>query len=679
MMLYRRNCIDISGRFTRTVRAVWLRLFLFGLLFSVSAVFACDVKKLELYIGDDKATAEGENTDTVYKKAGESFGWFVKWYWSSTSDEYNGDIYLEGVSEDTINETGSGWLDDSGTVTIPDNMETGENKTVKAKVGKGATPTEWMETEVTNLTVVSFEIVTPDEFPVYVAVNDSVALGCTFEPSTILTETYAWSKESGPGTVTFSPSSTSEDPSFSANIAGEYEVKSVCSIGGYSFEDTAGKFIVVLSGSLVLEDKHTGNSVADQADGGPPPPDTLYAGTDATDGYGDVKFWLVDPTPSVVYDWVITPGEDLEGTLIETTNPPYEDKCDDLEAGKKYTITVTTVSDPTYERKIEFIIPKLEITNDADEIITTTQTVSVGSEIHLKTTIEPSGLTPSDWVWTVPEIRVKDYVTTDLGDGRSKAEVIYLEETDLDDDNVTFYWVDGADGRSVSVSCKIEGVTCTDTVQFDVKSPTMQQSYIDTGTIKVGKISGKWNLMCGDLALGDEGFTYVVNVKKNVFDGQIKFVQIMQADLQKTFDNNSTKSWKVPDIGTAWWLDVSDPYQGVGPWSLPASGWCSKYMNDYPIIPLGLEENEKKMDNKFMDFSAHLMFKPTSTDAIWVPLEQINWGWKGIAETSDGGENWTKTSGAYDPNPPEVNTPPEFPEWDDTKTNDPEHPTWQAD
>jgi len=677
MMLYRRNCIDSSGRFTRTVRAALLRLFLFSILFSVPSVFATDDQELELYIGNNETAAILGNTATVYKKAGEEFGWFAKWYWTSTSDEYNGDLYLEGVSEDPIYDSGSGWRDDSGTVTIPTTptpMETGEEKVVKAKVGKGASPTEWIETEVTNLTVVSFKIDTPEKFPVYVAVNDSLSLGSIFEPASITTESYAWTKESGPGTgiVTFTPNNatTAAQTSFSADTAGEYDVKCECEIDGYLFEDTAGKINVVLSGSLVLEDEHTGNSEVDQANGGPAPPDTLYAGTADDDGEGDVKFWLVDPTSGVDFDWEITPGEGLEGDLLSTDDPPYEDTCHDLEAGKEYTLTVTTASDTSYERKIEFVIPKVEITDEDDDVITTTEDVSVGSKMHLKTKIEPSGLTADDYKWTVPEKLVEGYDKTDLGNGRSKAEVDEMEKEDFENSTITFYWVDGADGRDVSVSCTIEGVPCTDTVQFNVKRPTTSNSdIISDGDIEVTGLK----LHYGSLTI--PGFGWDIIVHGVGFPGEIKFTQVMAADVQRTKIDNSTESWKVPE----WWLDVADPYAGKQESLTPGFGSQVLSMVDAPAIPLPADY--KKMDNKFEKFKTYLMFKPDGTDSIWVPLKIVLWAWDAIAESTDEGTTWTETSEGEFPSPgPPIDFPTiQFPEWDDTKTNVPEHPTWQAD
>lgn len=53
------------------------------------------------------------------------------------------------------------------------------------------------------------------------------------------------------------------------------------------------------------------------------------------------------------------------------------------------------------------------------------------------------------------------------------------------------------------------------------------------------------------------------------------------------------------------------------------------------------------------------------------------WGWTGIAESTDGGNTWTKTSGAHDVDSPDGSMTTEFPEWPDTATD--EYPEWQSD
>ncbi len=92
-----------------------------------------------------------------------------------------------------------------------------------------------------KVTVVDVEIDTPASFPADVGVNDGLSLGSTGTPGG---GTYSWTKVSGPGNVTFSPSATAEDPTFSADAAGTYTVKVEYTKGGATASDTSGDIVV---------------------------------------------------------------------------------------------------------------------------------------------------------------------------------------------------------------------------------------------------------------------------------------------------------------------------------------------------------------------------------------------------------------------------------------------------
>jgi hypothetical protein len=99
--------------------------------------------------------------------------------------------------------------------------------------------------------IIDVVIDTPSSFPAYVTLGDSLALGCT--PLGVTGGSYSWSKVSGPGSVTFTPSAGAEDPSFSANQSGNYTVKVQYTKGGASVSDTSGTISVFASPVAILE------------------------------------------------------------------------------------------------------------------------------------------------------------------------------------------------------------------------------------------------------------------------------------------------------------------------------------------------------------------------------------------------------------------------------------------
>ncbi|MCK4373827.1 MAG: hypothetical protein KAX19_00820, partial [Candidatus Brocadiae bacterium] len=98
--------------------------------------------------------------------------------------------------------------------------------------------------DVILITAVDVEIHTPATFPAYVCLDGNLSLGCTVTPAAAGGGTYSWSKVTGPGNVTFTPSASAEDPSFSADAAGTYTVKVEYTKGGTTCSDTSGNIVV---------------------------------------------------------------------------------------------------------------------------------------------------------------------------------------------------------------------------------------------------------------------------------------------------------------------------------------------------------------------------------------------------------------------------------------------------
>ena len=92
--------------------------------------------------------------------------------------------------------------------------------------------------------VMDVEIDTPSSFPAYVALGENLSLGSTLTPASASGGTYAWAKVTGPGTVTFSPIASAEDPNFSADQAEDYTVKVEYAKGGATASDTSGTITV---------------------------------------------------------------------------------------------------------------------------------------------------------------------------------------------------------------------------------------------------------------------------------------------------------------------------------------------------------------------------------------------------------------------------------------------------
>lgn len=59
-------------------------------------------------------------------------------------------------------------------------------------------------------------------------------------------------------------------------------------------------------------------------------------------------------------------------------------------------------------------------------------------------------------------------------------------------------------------------------------------------------------------------------------------------------------------------------------------------------------------------FDMYLMFKPSSTEAIWVPIKKLNWGWDATAEKINGTWQIVGTPTKFSNPPTDVTTHPQW-------------------
>lgn len=111
----------------------------------------------------------------------------------------------------------------------------------------------------------------------------------------------------------------------------------------------------------------------------------------------------------------------------------------------------------------------VEITDHAGTPLAGLQTVNVGERVQLKVrVILPLGATIDSVQWTIPGTIIKDYVITP-----TTAQVQTIIPADLQQESITFYWVDGATGHIVEAKAIVNGLTCTASVTFDVNRPSV--------------------------------------------------------------------------------------------------------------------------------------------------------------------------------------------------------------
>lgn len=165
-------------------------------------------------------TTVGESVDVI---ADVEFGGPI-YYW-----DWDWPYALEGTYDEySYSSTATVWSNTPGQYTVD----------VEGEDDYGQWDSDWA-----YVYVIDVEIDTPSSFPAYVELGNNLALGSTSYGAT--GGTYSWTKVSGPGTVTFSPSASDPDPDFSANQSGNYTVKVEYTKEEATASDTSGTITVV--------------------------------------------------------------------------------------------------------------------------------------------------------------------------------------------------------------------------------------------------------------------------------------------------------------------------------------------------------------------------------------------------------------------------------------------------
>jgi hypothetical protein len=287
---------------------------------------------------------------------------------------------------------------------------------------------------------------------------------------------------------------------------------------------------------------------------------------------------------------------------------------------------------------------QVDIFQDSTKVTNQTQNVIVGQQINLSVQVQPSGISMTKTQWTIPGTVVKNYVIA-YTDKQSPTSDVLTALTDLSPSAITYYWVDGADGRVVQVTFKVNGTPFTLQTTFNVKQPTATIR-CDTGLVGANTAWGHWVLGFG-VPIGP-GITLTwSSTTPNGFSGTYEWVQTVNPVHSKTDTNG--KVWTFQGAG----LDTQYPYP------INSDG----HVYDSPQVSLTPDANGTYVTATGNDsFQMYYMFQPSFSNSIWVPLNVINWFWSGTAVWDATNQIWDCTARDSSPNPPAPTTTT-FPQW----------------
>ncbi len=273
-----------------------------------SLLLACKVESVTLYVGATAADAAADGAgQTVSIPVGDT----AYFYATCTVPENPAELDIEWQ----FKLDGDGSFGDTTTTSYDDTDNTDsdeyapfgvhDNIAVRARLS-GATT--WVTSDPTcTVNAVKIEIVSPAtaSFPKYIGIDTGLTLISEITPAAGTGGTYTWSKVSGAGTATFSPSDDSTT-SFSADTVGSYTVKVEYAIGEGTCSDSAGT-IEVVDAKMIFK-------------AGTPSVETSSV-TRAESGAFEIVDGDGDPIPGATYaNWAFDGDDDVDASDASHTD-----------------------------------------------------------------------------------------------------------------------------------------------------------------------------------------------------------------------------------------------------------------------------------------------------------------------------------------------------------------------
>lgn len=299
---------------------------------------------------------------------------------------------------------------------------------------------------------------------------------------------------------------------------------------------------------------------------------------------------------------------------------------------------------------------ELEIVDDAGAVLSSKQTKTVGERIALTVRTRTPGCSISNVKWDISGAIVKNYI-----DGATSAVVTNIADADRKSITITFYWVDGADGRTAKVDCVCTNCggakTKSASVTFDVKAPTLAHLKATTSTVGFDNLAAPSYVQFGLPASGTSGikWDWKVTVPATV-DGWLKDVQVINTTTKQTASGKK-QVWtiagkKVPPGVEQ--LDTTNPYSMPGDFHATkgfpqkvakGADYIDDYTSDSPRSPLSGTTAASVSDG----FSYYVMYKPDLPRSIWVPVGVAGWYWRFSALLGSSGWTLSGASNAINP------------------------------
>ncbi len=338
---------------------------------------------------------------------------------------------------------------------------------------------------------------------------------------------------------------------------------------------------------------------------------------------------------------------------------------------EELTVEFRVNDDLICEPNTNLTIIRVDIKRDDQVITDTTTDVMVGQKIGLTGEVSPAGFVFDSQAWTIPDTTVKTYSQT-----VDKATKSDLTQTDLEQEDVSYYWIDGDAAREVKYTVVASGTTCEGKSIFNVKRPTatlISQTTTEQPPVGLRDLGKGLELVFGSFDSPGIAWIAEVNTPSNGA-GKIAFVQLINFDGHMTLEDNR----KAKGISDGYALDPSPGDGGVhygGSIDIGSSDSQtlddSVYYSDTPGSVLDSIDDQAqqawdsglKAHTRNDQFNLYLMYKSDSANSIWVTLRMLQWHWSGGATKDVQTGAWSLDAGATSSQNPGSDDSATLPEW----------------
>ncbi len=283
--------------------------------------------------------------------------------------------------------------------------------------------------------------------------------------------------------------------------------------------------------------------------------------------------------------------------------------------------------------------------------------LKVGEKLELRGMVMPEDQDSGKGRWTVPGRTIQEFVVE--GD-RGYAD--WLEDSELETQELTFHWWDGEDGLEVEYeTTSSKGKKLTGSAAFTVAEPdTVLRAYLDDGEFQVVEV--KYTDPDGTAHEGTElvlgaGTGQTIRLCHDPLPGEFQpgstqFVQYVRTTgrVTKHKDALAGECMQIENEG----LDGSYPY-APGPET-----------RDSPGVPVSIYDLSISVT---YSFTTQLMYRPDIDGAIFVPLSELDWSWTGNCSRGSIADDWVIAD--CDAYAPATGAPAEsWMEWDKISTGE---------